>query len=152
MSDLYLDTKITEDDINRVAENICDLPETRIEELEKLFWEDLFATRIWNLAQLDRSGQWAFFDEDEVCDDIDTIVVANVLASAGLRRRCCCASTGFCGATRSINSGTSSMLGLCLSKNPEPLHSTDITYLRANPADSPKSAIQPPFHPIYFPL
>jgi hypothetical protein len=77
MSDLYLDTKITEDDINRVAENICDLPETRIEELEKLFWEDLFATRIWNLAQLDRSGQWAFFDEDEVCDDIDTIVVAS---------------------------------------------------------------------------
>ncbi|KAF1835629.1 hypothetical protein BDW02DRAFT_597119 [Decorospora gaudefroyi] len=74
MSELFLDTEITEDDIDRIAKELCDLPwptETRIEEFEKLFWEDLFMTRIWNLAQLAQSGEWGFFYEDEVCDDIE---------------------------------------------------------------------------------
>jgi hypothetical protein len=70
MADLFLDTHIFDDMYDRIANRLCDLG-TPIDELEKLFWEDLFPTKIWNLVQFNRGGQWGGFDNDEVCDGIE---------------------------------------------------------------------------------
>jgi hypothetical protein len=70
MADLFLDTQFDDFDYDRIANRLCDLG-TPIEELEKLFWEDLFPTKIWNLVQFNRGGQWGGFDNDEVCDEIE---------------------------------------------------------------------------------
>ncbi|KAF1952163.1 hypothetical protein CC80DRAFT_552595 [Byssothecium circinans] len=72
MSDLFLDTQIDEGDYDRIANKLCDLEmHLDLNDLEKLFWEDLFPAKIWNLVQVDRSGEWGGFDEDEVCDDVE---------------------------------------------------------------------------------